>query len=104
MEFTAESIVHRLINTVAPKFENRTGGYTRDHPPGPARGSVTTPPAPSCNWSVKRRLPARRQASPNARKNRADTRRKFLAKALDGAKKPQEAAAEQKPAEGGAAQ
>ena len=28
-EFTAESITHRLINTIAPKFEGRDGGYTR---------------------------------------------------------------------------
>lgn len=28
-EFTGESITHRLINTIAPKFEGRDGGYTR---------------------------------------------------------------------------
>lgn len=27
--FTAESIIHRLIEAVAPRFENRPGGYTR---------------------------------------------------------------------------
>jgi large subunit ribosomal protein L17 len=27
--FTAESVVHRLIETVAPRFEDRPGGYTR---------------------------------------------------------------------------
>ena len=29
LAFTGESIVHRLINTVAPKYEDRSGGYTR---------------------------------------------------------------------------
>ncbi len=29
LDFTAESITHRLINTVAPKFQDRPGGYTR---------------------------------------------------------------------------
>jgi large subunit ribosomal protein L17 len=27
--FTAESVVHRLIETVAPRYEHRPGGYTR---------------------------------------------------------------------------
>lgn len=27
--FTAESVIHRLIEDVAPRFENRDGGYTR---------------------------------------------------------------------------
>jgi len=29
LAFTAESVTHRLIEKVAPKFENRRGGYTR---------------------------------------------------------------------------
>ncbi|MGD2111053.1 MAG: 50S ribosomal protein L17 [Phycisphaerae bacterium] len=29
LAFTAESVTHRLIDTVAPKFEDRRGGYTR---------------------------------------------------------------------------
>jgi large subunit ribosomal protein L17 len=29
LTFTAESIMHRLIETVAPRFEDRPGGYTR---------------------------------------------------------------------------
>lgn len=29
LDFTAESVSHRLIETVAPKFEDRPGGYTR---------------------------------------------------------------------------
>ncbi|MFQ6047825.1 MAG: 50S ribosomal protein L17 [Phycisphaerae bacterium] len=29
LAFTAESVVHRLINTIAPRFEDRPGGYTR---------------------------------------------------------------------------
>jgi len=29
LAFTAESVTHRLIETVAPKFESRLGGYTR---------------------------------------------------------------------------
>ncbi len=29
LAFTAESVIHRLINTVAPRFADRPGGYTR---------------------------------------------------------------------------
>ncbi len=29
LAFTAESVVHRLINTVARRYEDRPGGYTR---------------------------------------------------------------------------
>lgn len=29
LAFTAESVTHRLIKTVAPKYEDREGGYTR---------------------------------------------------------------------------
>ena len=29
LAFTAESVVHRLIETVAPRYEDRPGGYTR---------------------------------------------------------------------------
>jgi len=29
LNFTAQSVIHRLVNDVAPKFEERPGGYTR---------------------------------------------------------------------------
>ena len=29
LKFTAESVYHRLVNTIAPKFDDRPGGYTR---------------------------------------------------------------------------
>ncbi|MFH0981400.1 MAG: 50S ribosomal protein L17 [Planctomycetota bacterium] len=29
LEFTAESVTHRLIETIAPRYEGRNGGYTR---------------------------------------------------------------------------
>jgi hypothetical protein len=29
LKFTAQSVVHRLINTVAPRYLDRPGGYTR---------------------------------------------------------------------------
>lgn len=29
LAFTGESITHRLINTIAPRYEDRPGGYTR---------------------------------------------------------------------------
>lgn len=29
LAFTGESVIHRLINTVAPEYEGRDGGYTR---------------------------------------------------------------------------
>lgn len=98
MEFTAESIVNKLIRSVAPKFENRSGGYTRIIRLGRPRigdnatrailqlvGEETSP------GSVAKR-------ATTARKARADSRRKFLEKAL----KKAPAAVESKPAEGGA--
>jgi large subunit ribosomal protein L17 len=29
LDFTAESVVHRLVNTIAPRYVDRPGGYTR---------------------------------------------------------------------------
>jgi large subunit ribosomal protein L17 len=29
LAFTGESVIHRLINTIAPRYEDRPGGYTR---------------------------------------------------------------------------
>ena len=29
LQFTAESVTHRLIETIAPKYQDRPGGYTR---------------------------------------------------------------------------
>lgn len=29
LKFTAESVTHRLVETIAPRFEGRAGGYTR---------------------------------------------------------------------------
>ncbi len=29
LDFTAESVVHRLVNTIAPRYADRPGGYTR---------------------------------------------------------------------------
>ncbi len=82
MEFTAQSVVDRLIVDVAARFENRDGGYTRIIRLGRPRigdnanrailqllGEEETP------GSVARR-------GPTDRKQKAEARRKFLAKAL----------------------
>lgn len=107
MEFTAESIVHRLINSVAPRFENRNGGYTRIIRLGKprigdnaARAILQLVGEEESPGHVARR-------GPGARKTKAQTRRKFLEKALTGAKTAAASdgaqaapAAEQPPAEG----
>lgn len=86
MEFTAESIVHRLINTVAPRFVSRNGGYTRvirlarqrigDNATRAILQLVGNEESPG---NVAKR-------APGARKYRAESRRKFMEKALSNAK------------------
>lgn len=101
MEFTAESIVHRLINTVAPQFESRQGGYTRVIRLGrPRIGDNATRAILQLVGQEESPGHVAKRA-PGARKNRSKSRREFLAKALEGGKQSKEAA-EQKPAEGGA--
>jgi large subunit ribosomal protein L17 len=103
MEFTAESIVNRLITTVAPKFENRTGGYTRIIRLGrPRIGDNATRAILQLVGEEESPGSVAKRAG-NARKAKADTRRKFLETALK--KAPAAAPAESKPAEAeGAAQ
>jgi large subunit ribosomal protein L17 len=100
MEFTAESIVNRLITTVAPKFENRTGGYTRIIRLGrPRIGDNATRAILQLVGEDESPGSVAKRAG-NARKAKADTRRKFLEAALK--KAPVAAPAESKPAEGAA--
>jgi large subunit ribosomal protein L17 len=102
MEFTAESVVNRLINSVAPRFADRSGGYTRVIRLGrprigdnAARAILQLIGEEESPGHIARR-------APGARKTKAETRRKFLAKALSSAKPApaSEAAAQEKPAEG----
>lgn len=92
MEFTAESIVNRLINNVAARFENRNGGYTRVIRLGrPRIGDNAT--RAILQLVGKEESPGSvAKRGTNARKARSETRRKFLEKALAGAKRPEEAA------------
>lgn len=98
MEFTAESIVNRLINTVAPKFENRAGGYTRIIRLGRPRIGDNATRAILQLVGEEEAAGSVAKRGPNARKAKADVRRKFLENALK--KAPAAAAAESKPAEG----
>ncbi len=102
MEFTAESIVHRLIETVAPQFEDRPGGYTRVIRLGRPRigDNATRAILQLVGEEESPGHVARR--GPNTRKNKAEMRRKFMAKALGGAKEQaaKQEAAEPKAAEG----
>ena len=99
LDFTAESVVHRLIETVAGRYENRPGGYTR----------IIRLARPRIGDSARRAilqlvgeeespgsLPRRGQG---ARKNKADKRRRYVDEALSGAKRkasePAEAATEE---------
>lgn len=99
MEFTAQSIVHKLISEVAPRFENRSGGYTRIIRLGRPRIGDNADRAILQLVGEEESPGAVAKRGPNARKAKSDTRRKFLETALK--KAPAAAPAETKPAEGG---
>lgn len=102
MEFTAESIVHRLIESVAPRFENRAGGYTRIIRLGRSRIGDNATRAILQLVGEEESPGSVAKRGPNARKTKADARRKFLEQVLKKGSlqpeaKPQASAAGSKP-------
>jgi len=93
LEFTAESVVHRLIEVIAPRYENRPGGYTRIIRLASVRIGDAAPKAilqlvgeEESPGSVPRR-------GPTDRKRKAEARRRFLEQALAKARGAQQSAA-----------
>ena len=97
LKFTAESVVHRLIETVAPAFDDRNGGYTRIIKLGTGRAGDNSPKAilqllgrESTPGSVMR-------SGKTARRKRADSRYVAAARAAAGGRKSVAAASEAEP-------
>jgi large subunit ribosomal protein L17 len=90
MEFTAESIVHRLIDSVAPRFEDRPGGYTRIIRLGRSRIGDNATRAILQLVGEEEAVGSVARRGPNARKTKGEARRKFLEQTLKkGSAQPQ---------------
>jgi large subunit ribosomal protein L17 len=101
MEFTAQSIVHKLISEVAAQFETRSGGYTRIIRLGRPRIGDNADRAILQLVGQEQAPGAVAKRGPNARKTKSDNRRKFLEQALKSrAAQAPAVQAEAKPAEG----
>ena len=103
LKFTADSIVRRLIDEVAPMFTERNGGYTRIIRLGTGRPGDNSPRA-VLQLDGKEESPGSvTRPEKVARRKRADARYKAAAKAVSGGegKKPQKSgAAKAEPAAG----
>jgi large subunit ribosomal protein L17 len=101
-KFTATSIVHRLINDVAGRYEDRPGGYTRVIKLGRVRKPDSTSMAVLQLVGEEESPGTVTRPEKSARKRRTERRYAAAAKAVK--RKPQKAAAEaeaapEKPAE-----
>lgn len=99
MKFTAESLVRRLIETVAPSFEGRPGGYTRIIKLGTTRSGDAGPRAVLQLVGREESPGSVVRPEKTARRVRADARYQAAAKAVAaaGARRPSKAGA--KPAQ-----
>jgi len=91
MEFTAEAIVHRLIETVAARYENRPGGYTRIVRLGRRRIGDSAPKAILQLVGEEESPGSAARRGRRDRQRKAEIRRRFLEKALSGSRRPEEA-------------
>jgi large subunit ribosomal protein L17 len=82
MEFTAESVVHKLIESVASRFENRAGGYTRIIRLGRSRIGDNADRAILQLVGEEESPGSIAKRGQNARKTKGEARRKFLEQAL----------------------
>ncbi len=89
MEFTAESIVHRLIDAVAARFEGRSGGYTRIIRLGRPRIGDNATRAILQLVGEEESPGSVAKRGPNSRKTKGEARRKFLEQALKDSARPE---------------
>lgn len=104
LKFTAESIVRRLIETVAPMFTDRNGGYTRIVRLGTGRPGDNSPRAVLQLVGQEESPGSVTRPEKVARRKRADARYKAAAKAVSGGaegKKAQKPAAAKAESEAG---
>lgn len=87
MPFTASSIVHHLITEVAPRFEDRPGGYTRVIRIGRSRRNDNAPEAVLQLVGEEESPGNVTRPERTARKRRAERRYATAAKLLKGGKK-----------------
>lgn len=79
--FTAEAVVHRLIETIAPRYENRPGGYTRLVRLARRRVGDSTPLAVLQLVGDEEAPATLTKPAPSARKRQADARYAMAIKA-----------------------
>ncbi len=101
-KFTATSIVHHLINTVAPRFVDRTGGYTRVIKLGISQHGDATMKAVIQLVGEEESPGTVTRPEKSARARRTEKRYAYAAKIAKKSRTPK-AEAEAKPAEGPAA-
>ncbi len=105
LAFTAESVIHRLVETIAPRFVDRPGGYTRVLRLGQRRVGDAAPVARVQLVGEEQAPGALTKPAPSARKKRSDARYAMAVKAAKGwsrksdARDKSEPEAEQRPAE-----
>ncbi len=87
LKFTAESICHRLIETVAPMFADRNGGYTRVIRLGTGRVGDNSPRAVLQLVGKEESPGSVTRPEKTARKKRADSRYRSAARAVAERKK-----------------
>jgi large subunit ribosomal protein L17 len=86
LKFTAESVVHRLIQTVAPMFDDRDSGYTRVIKVGTGRAGDNSSRAILQLIGQEDSPGSVTRPEKTARRKRADARYKAAARAVAGAR------------------
>ena len=99
LKFTAESIVRRLVETVAPNFMDRPGGYTRVLKLGKRRLGDAAPTATLQLVGEEQGPGSLPRPEKSARKRRTERRYAAMARLLKGGGKADDAAVEESPVE-----
>lgn len=92
LKFTAESLVRRLVDTVAPQFAERRGGYTRIIRLGSGRAGDNSPRAVLQLVGQEESPGSVTRPERTARRKRADARYRAAARAVAGGAKRAEKA------------